>query len=166
MLHLVSNLLGVSAIAGQATALFAEPGSRRSLASSDMYVFAYTFQPEFCYGQTTYPGCSSPHDYWFDHFTVHGLWPQFKSGGYAHDCTSEPFDDSVTDAIGFETMTTFWPDVKFAESDPQYTEFWVRNFIFMAHLHLNDNFCRITSGLNMEPAPDCRNSIISIQPLP
>jgi ribonuclease T2 len=98
-------------------------------------------QPEFCYGQTTYPGCTSPQPYWYDHFTVHGLWPQYKSGGYNHgnatltpfadsfltysaDCTTEAFDPAIVDAIGKSTMTQYWPDVKYAESDPNYTEFW------------------------------------------
>lgn len=52
-----------------------------SATNGDMYVFAYTFQPAFCYG-TTYPGCKEPQNYWQKHFTVHGLWPQFKAGGY------------------------------------------------------------------------------------
>ncbi|CAM9389524.1 unnamed protein product [Ectocarpus fasciculatus] len=113
MLYFISALLGASAFAVQATAT-----------SSDMYVFAYTFQPQFCYGETSYPGCSSPQEFWYTHFTVHGLWPQFKDGGYEHDCTSEAFDEEVTDAIGWGTMTTYWPDVKYAEDDPEYTEFW------------------------------------------
>ncbi len=40
------------------------------------------------------------------------------------DCTTEPFDSGVVDAIGFSTMTQYWPDVKYAETDPNYTEFW------------------------------------------
>ena len=114
MLYFISALFGASAFAVQAAAM-----------SSDMYVFAYTFQPQFCYGETSYPGCSSPQEFWKTHFTVHGLWPQFKDGGYEHDCTSEAFDEEVPDAIGWSTMTTYWPDVKYAEDDPEYTEFWV-----------------------------------------
>ena len=122
---LAASSLVLTAAGGRATS---PATAKRYLGSSDMYVFAYTFQPEFCYGQTSYPGCEDPHDYWYTHFTVHGLWPQYKAGGYEHDCTSEPFDDSVVDEIGFETMTTYWPDVKYAENDPDYTEFWVGNF--------------------------------------
>lgn len=46
------------------------------------------------------------------------------SGGYPHDCSTEPFDDAVIDQIGFETLTTYWPNVKYAEDDSDYTEFW------------------------------------------
>merc|ERR1719486_1333597 len=89
----------------------------------DIYVFAYTFQPEFCYG-TSYPGCSDPEEYWGTHFTIHGLRPQYSSGGYPSSCTSEPFDQNIPDEIGWDTMTTYWPNVKYSESDPDYTEFW------------------------------------------
>lgn len=157
MLYFISALLGASAFAVQATAT-----------SSDMYVFAYTFQPQFCYGETSYPGCSSPQEFWYTHFTVHGLWPQFKDGGYEHDCTSEAFDEEVTDAIGWGTMTTYWPDVKYAEDDPEYTEFWVgnRSFLFVISNPRSYTlvlFFRTTSGRNMEPAQGCLSSIISIR---
>ena len=30
----------------------------------------------------------------------------------------------MVDVIGFDTMTMYWPDVKYAEDDSEYTEFW------------------------------------------
>jgi ribonuclease T2 len=99
-----------------------------SAAASDMYVFAYTFEPQFCYDQNSYPGCDAPQEYWYTHFTVHGLWPQYQAGGYEHDCTTEAFNDDVIDAIGFDTLTQYWPNVKYAETDPEYTEFWAHEW--------------------------------------
>ena len=89
--------------------------------SSDMstdtvYVFAYSWQAEFCYGKS-YPGCATPEEYWKTDFTIHGLWPQYVIGGYPADCTSEPLDESVFDAIGMDTMTKYWPNVQ----DEEYT---------------------------------------------
>lgn len=115
------QVLAVAAVAGGASA--ALRNAPVNATTGDMYVFAYTYQPEFCYG-TTYPGCYDPAAYWTNHFTIHGLWPQYSTGGYPHDCTSEPFDASIPDQIGWETMTTFWPNVKYLETDPNYTEFW------------------------------------------
>jgi ribonuclease I len=66
----------------------------------DMYVLAYTWTPEFCYGQA-YPGCKAPEDYWKTHFTLHGLWPQYSTGGYPSYCTTEPFDTTVPYTIGW-----------------------------------------------------------------
>lgn len=94
-----------------------------STMTGDIYVFAYTFQPEFCYGMT-YPGCKAPEEYWYKHFTIHGLWPQYSAGGFPSSCTTEPFDPNIPNMIGWDTMTTYWPDVKYATTDPNYTEFW------------------------------------------
>ena len=115
-----------------------------------MYVFAYTYQPEFCYG-TKYPGCNDPAAYWTDHFTIHGLWPQYSTGGYPKDCTSEPFDANIPKQIGWETMTTYWPNVKYAENDPKYTEFWEHEWTKHAYKRLINYiviYCRTCSGLS------------------
>lgn len=45
-------------------------------------VFAYSWQPEFCYGKSNYYGCEHPNSLWNEVFTVHGLWPQYQAGGY------------------------------------------------------------------------------------
>ncbi len=90
----------------------------------DMYVFAYSWTPEFCYNQPTYTGCFTPQDYWGKYFIVHGLWPQYSAGGYPQTCTTEAFNTSVPTAIGWSTMTTYWPNVKVAETDSTYDSFW------------------------------------------
>jgi ribonuclease T2 len=93
-------------------------------ASSDtVYVLAYSWQPQFCWG-TTYPGCTNPEDFWKTHFTMHGLWPQYTTTGYPSSCTTEKFDPAVTDAIGMDTMIQYWPNVKEAEGSANYDDFW------------------------------------------
>lgn len=91
--------------------------------SNDIYVFAYSWTPQFCYGED-YPGCDTPEKYWETHFTIHGVWPQYASGGYPADCDSEAFDPNVPVEIGWDTMTNYWPDVKYTETDPDYDSFW------------------------------------------
>jgi ribonuclease T2 len=96
--------------------------------SGDMFVFAYSWQAEFCFGQTTYAGCSPPQDYWKTHFTLHGLWPQYSTGGYPQTCTTEAFDPNVPYAIGWSDMTKYWPDAQYAETDPNYNSFWAHEW--------------------------------------
>lgn len=91
--------------------------------TGDLYVFAYTWEAEFCYG-TEYPGCSRPRPYWYNHMTIHGLWPQYSSGGYPAECTTEPYDVSSATAVGWEQMTQYWPDVQYLVTDPEYPQFW------------------------------------------
>eukprot|EP00428_Durinskia_dybowskii_P067542 CAMPEP_0170369260 /NCGR_PEP_ID=MMETSP0117_2-20130122/7888_1 /TAXON_ID=400756 /ORGANISM="Durinskia baltica, Strain CSIRO CS-38" /LENGTH=202 /DNA_ID=CAMNT_0010623967 /DNA_START=169 /DNA_END=777 /DNA_ORIENTATION=- len=91
--------------------------------TGDLYVFAYSWEAEFCYG-TEYPGCSKPMPYWKDHFTIHGLWPQYSTGGYPADCTTEPYDVSSAKYVGWETMIQYWPDVQYVVTDPEYPQFW------------------------------------------
>lgn len=92
--------------------------------TGDMYVFAQSWQPEFCFNQSTYAGCSPPQSFWNTSFTIHGLWPQYTAGGYPQTCTTEAFDSNVPVAIGWDTMTMYWPDAQYAETDPKYTSFW------------------------------------------
>lgn len=89
----------------------------------DLYVFAYSWTPEFCYGES-YPGCADPNDYWKTHFTIHGLWPQFQAGGYPSYCTDEAFDPAAPEAVGWDTMVQYWPDVQYAEDSSDYDQFW------------------------------------------
>jgi ribonuclease T2 len=91
--------------------------------TGDLYVFAYSWEAEFCYG-TTYPGCGKPRPYWYNHFTIHGLWPQYSAGGYPSSCTTEAYDVSSAEAVGLEQMTQYWPDVQYAINDPEYPQFW------------------------------------------
>lgn len=92
--------------------------------SNDLYVFAYSWTPQFCYGETNWPGCTAPEDYWGKYFTIHGVWPQYASGGYPSNCNSEAFDPNVPVEIGWDTMTNYWPDVQYAEDDANYDSFW------------------------------------------
>ena len=91
--------------------------------TGDLYVLAYTWTPEYCYG-TSYPGCSAPQNYWLDHFTLHGLWPQYKAGGYPASCTNEAYDVASADYVGWDDMTKYWPEVEYEVTDPRYTQFW------------------------------------------
>jgi len=90
-----------------------------------MYVLAYTWTPEFCYDNLDdYPGCSNYRDYWTTHFTLHGLWPQYSSGGYPQDCSTEAYNSKSALAVGWNDMTKYWPEVEYAVTDPDYTGFW------------------------------------------
>ena len=90
-----------------------------------IYVFAYSWTPGFCYTTNpSYPGCVDPNPYWTANFTIHGLWPQYDTTGYPSYCSTESFDPDVPIEIGWDTMITYYPDVKYAESDPDYDSFW------------------------------------------
>lgn len=91
---------------------------------STVYVLAHSWTPEYCYTLTDAPGCESPESYWGLYYTIHGLWPQYSTTGYPTYCTDEAFNSSVIDAIGWDTMTTYWPNVEYDVSSPDYTEFW------------------------------------------
>ena len=90
----------------------------------DFFVFATSWQPEFCYNQPTYAGCSSPDTLWSSQLTIHGAWPQNTTGAWPDTCTTEAFDVSVIDSIGIDTFYLNWPNVKIAQSDPTYSSFW------------------------------------------
>jgi len=97
--------------------------------STLLYIFAYTWTPEFCYGnEKTYPGCSNTtnpsYSFWGSQMTTHGLWPQYIAGGYPADCTTEAFNSSVVTAVGYDNFVQYWPNVQYAQSDPLYTSFW------------------------------------------
>jgi ribonuclease I len=92
--------------------------------SADMYVFAYIWEPESCYENPTWSQCNSPQIFWGTNFVIHGLWPQYSSGGYPSTCTNEPFDNNVIDIIGLDTMNKYWPNVKSNVTAPDYNSFW------------------------------------------
>jgi len=93
-------------------------------APMDLYVFAYEWTPQYCYGQKEYKGCNSPNDYWETHLTIHGLWPEYSTGGYPQTCTTEKFDPSIIDKIGRDTLVTYWPNVHCEVGDADYNSFW------------------------------------------
>ena len=43
-------------------------------------------------------------------------------------CTDEKFDDDVAVEVGWDTMTTWWPDVEYPETDSNYDEFWTHEW--------------------------------------
>ncbi len=92
--------------------------------TGDIFVFAYSWTPQFCYNQPTYEGCFSPDPSWSKYFTLHGLWPQYSTGGYPSTCTTETFNSTVPDAVGWDDMYMYWPNVQLAEGDPNYSSFW------------------------------------------
>jgi len=91
---------------------------------ADMYVFAYIWEAESCYENSSWSQCNSPQNFWEANFVIHGLWPQYSTGGYPSTCTTEPFDNNVIDIIGDDTMNKYWPNVKSNVTDPDYNSFW------------------------------------------
>jgi len=88
-----------------------------------MYVFAYSWTPGFCNGES-YPGCKAPQNYWKQNLTIHGLWPQYTTSGYPASCTTEQFNSSIPIEIGLDYMVERWPDVQYDINNPAYDSFW------------------------------------------
>jgi ribonuclease T2 len=123
-----SNLSAVN-YAGQAHVTSSKNSGKGVMDSSTMYVFAYSWSPGFCGTQpSTDPGCQAPENYWTNHFTIHGLWPQYTTTGYPHDCTSEAFDPSAVAPIGMNNMMEFWPNVQAAPDSSNYDDFWTHEW--------------------------------------
>lgn len=98
--------------------------SAATVDNTTIYVFAYSWTPEFCYGYS-YPGCSSPEEYWKTHFTIHGLWPQYSTSGYPAYCTTEQFNASLIESdIGMTTLEEYWPNVQESPTNANYSSFW------------------------------------------
>ena len=96
-----------------------------SFATNIIYVLAYSWTPGFCFtNNPNYPGCLAPKPYWQENFTLHGLWAQYDTTGYPSYCSTESFDSNIPIEIGWDTMTTYYPDVKYSETDPDYDSFW------------------------------------------
>ena len=91
--------------------------------TADIYLLAYFWEPESCQGTSKYAGCDNPMPYWGFHFTIHGLWPQYSSGGYPTFCTNEAYNSEVTTKIGSD-MLKYWPNIQYTFNDPLYTSFW------------------------------------------
>lgn len=53
----------------------------------DYYVFALSWSPEFCNDHQSATQCSAVKPF---AFIVHGLWPEYTSGGYPQNCSREP----------------------------------------------------------------------------
>ncbi|CAI5722195.1 unnamed protein product [Hyaloperonospora brassicae] len=92
----------------------------------DMYILAQSWQPAFCFQkEEQYPGCRAPQRYWRSHLTLHGLWPELAGSAPPSFCSGEAFDaETIERELGIDTLHEFWPDVKFQEASPKYTDFW------------------------------------------
>ncbi len=51
----------------------------------DYYQLNLSWSPEFCYSKPDNPECSGHYG-----FIVHGLWPQFRNGGWPEFCGQQP----------------------------------------------------------------------------
>ncbi|KAG9408620.1 hypothetical protein AC1031_020473 [Aphanomyces cochlioides] len=87
------------------------PASIQASGSFDFYVFSQSWQPYFC---TTgnYQGCNSPTDFMSSDLTIHGLWPNYKSGSYPSFCGGAALTQSNINQAGANNMAKYWPDVK------------------------------------------------------
>ncbi|CAM9697961.1 unnamed protein product, partial [Choristocarpus tenellus] len=45
----------------------------------NLYIFAMSWKAEWCYHSSS-PGCKAPREFWKDHLTIHGLWPDYGDG--------------------------------------------------------------------------------------
>lgn len=127
-----------------------------------MYVFAYSWTPGFCSGQS-YPGCKTPLNYWKQNFTIHGLWPQYVTTGYPSTCTTEPFNSSIPTDIGFDYMIDRWPDVQYDINDPAYDSFWEHEWTkhgTCSGLSQHDYFTTALSLTNIVITPDILHNSI------
>ncbi|KAF0737020.1 hypothetical protein Ae201684P_000732 [Aphanomyces euteiches] len=82
--------------------------SESAAAKFDFYVFAYSWQAEFCHGKS-YPGCANPEPYWETHFTIHGLWPDVEKGSHPGFCTSEAFNSNYAQRSASRCLSNTGP---------------------------------------------------------
>ncbi|KAG9408619.1 hypothetical protein AC1031_020472 [Aphanomyces cochlioides] len=101
------TLLAVQPLVASAAAL----ESVKAAASFDFCVLAQTWQPYFC---TTgnFPGCKNPSSFMSTQLTIHGLWPNYNSGGYPSNCGGASLSQSNINAAGASNVAKYWPDVK------------------------------------------------------
>ncbi|OQR95663.1 hypothetical protein THRCLA_07675 [Thraustotheca clavata] len=79
--------------------------------SFDYYLLAQTFQPLFC-STGNYAGCENPTEFMKTNLTIHGLWPNYNDGTFPSFCSDEKLSKATIEAIGQDTINTYWPDVK------------------------------------------------------
>jgi len=131
---------------------------------STMYVFAYSWTPGFCNGQS-YPGCETSLNYWKQNFTIHGLWPQYITSGYPSTCTTEPFDPNIPIDIGFDYMIERWPDVQYDVNTPAYDSFWEHEWTkhgTCSGLSQHDYFTTALSLTNLLITPESIHNSIGL----
>ncbi|KAH9181609.1 hypothetical protein AeNC1_016414 [Aphanomyces euteiches] len=71
--------------------------------SFDFYVFSQSWQPYFC---TTgnHRGCENPTDFMSSNLTIHGLWPNYNSGGFPSFCGGSALTQSDIDQVGADSV--------------------------------------------------------------
>lgn len=50
-----------------------------SIGPGDIFIFAYSWQAEFCFNQPSYVGCYNPQEYWEYNFTLYVQQTQYKN---------------------------------------------------------------------------------------
>jgi ribonuclease T2 len=63
-----------------------EQGQSGTPGQFDYYLLTMSWAPEFCHSHGDSPECGGQH---FG-FVVHGLWPQYTSGGWPQNCSTAP----------------------------------------------------------------------------
>ena len=53
----------------------------------DFYVLTLSWSPEYCHSNPMSAQCGGGHHFGF---VVHGLWPEFRNGGYPERCSNAP----------------------------------------------------------------------------
>lgn len=67
--------------------LGAIPGFSQTAAKFDYYVLSLSWSPEYCQGHPSDQQCTADKHFGF---VVHGLWPEYSSGGSPQNCSSAP----------------------------------------------------------------------------
>ena len=113
-----------------------------SIGRFDFYVFAMSYQPEFCFGHRSYKyeGCEHPRNEWRGDLTIHGLWPQYANGTWPASCSNEPLDIVTLYDLGVDRFERYWPNVKALWGEPGFSDFW-------SHEWMKHGTC---SGLDQE----------------
>lgn len=67
----------------------------------DYYVMSLSWSPTFCESHQTNPQCDK-----HPGFVLHGLWPQFQSGGYPQHCSTRETLTEESRALGVTVFPT------------------------------------------------------------
>src|SRR5947209_2737856 len=60
--------------------------AKPSNSSFDYYLLTLSWSPEYCHGNASSPQCAPGKHFGF---VVHGLWPEYKSGGGPENCSTQ-----------------------------------------------------------------------------
>jgi ribonuclease T2 len=92
----------------------------------DLYIMSMSYQPQFCYQNRheMWPGCTNPQDYWKNHLTIHGMWPEFSNGKWPEYCTHKTLNKHVIEPL-LPRLDHYWPNVKATmPNSTNYYDFW------------------------------------------